>query len=165
MCSPQPSEPALIQHKRESFDGMRAYHTSEINHKQHTIDILKTVIVPVIAFYGGLITYSVSNHPKLWPVVAIGVGVVAFVWWFTDSLVTETCKKIDRDHLVYNKHRADYVDALGKLNLMSTHWDLLTEKEDGETGYAFTKKIIREFRWLIVGLAITGSILSCLVAY
>jgi len=143
---------------------MRAYHTSEINHKQHTIEILKTVIVPVIAFYGGLITYSVSNRPKFWMVVTISVAVIVFVWWFTDSLVTETCKKIDRDHSVYGKYRADYVDAMGRLKLTSTHWRPLTEEEDGETGYAHTKRILREFRWLIVGLAIAGSILSCLVA-
>ena len=60
----------LIDAANEAFAGMRAYHTSEISHKQQTVTILTTVL----AANGALIAagFGALDHVEVigWPVIA-----------------------------------------------------------------------------------------------
>jgi hypothetical protein len=43
----QPNEESLRENKREMFDGMRAYHQSEISHANHAITMLLGIAAAV----------------------------------------------------------------------------------------------------------------------
>ena len=47
---------------RQAFDGMRAYHNSEIAHKKDAIEILKTILTTTVLVYGGLVGLVVSRQ-------------------------------------------------------------------------------------------------------
>ena len=42
--------------KREAFDGMRAYHQSEIAHKKDAIDIIKAILATTVVIFIGLVS-------------------------------------------------------------------------------------------------------------
>ena len=44
------------------FDGMRAYHQSEIAHKKDAIDILKSILTTTILIDGALISTIISKN-------------------------------------------------------------------------------------------------------
>jgi len=101
-----------VENKREMFDGMRAYHTSEIAHTQHAIQILlallaaaATVVVALLfpqteLQQTTLIAWSMTGIVSL---CAVGVAFFAHL-------------KISADHRTYANFGREYVatsDALG----------------------------------------------------
>src|SRR5690606_39857689 len=65
------------QNKREAFDGMRAYHQSEILHKGHAIEVLKTILTAILTIYVGLAASAVSGQIE--KKVIIGTAIIVFI--------------------------------------------------------------------------------------
>lgn len=105
----------LCEHKRELFDLMRAYHTSEISHVGHGITILLAILAASISAIGLYLTYPMVLPPP-WKCI------VFFLIAASSILVTIfTQKKIDADHERYMEYRRSYerlVEHMGFTNLI-----------------------------------------------
>ncbi len=156
--------------KREAFDAMRAYHASEIAHKGHTIEILKTLLQLVIVVYGGLIGLTLTG--RIQPRLAFLADILLFiVILFTTFFVNHyTKKKIDEDHRSYEKHREEYKQEYRKLSLhqdlqaegYQPHW--IAETNRSRSGYFYTKKVLNALQAIIITAAIAGGIFVGLIA-
>jgi hypothetical protein len=154
------------QNKREAFDAMRAYHQSEIAHKAHTVEVIKTLLTVVVGAYGGLIALILkaelapSYAQATAALLLLGVsGTVLYV-------VCKTNEKIEADHQAYEAHRAEYLAERQLLKIdevfapigYQTHWR--PRDVDHPSGYSFTKRITVALGWIVVLAAILGAILS-----
>jgi hypothetical protein len=157
------------QNKREAFDGMRAYHQSEIAHKGHTVEVIKTLLTVVVSAYGGLIALVLSGKiSRCNSIAAAGVffGCVAFGVCY---VIYETNKKIDKDHDSYENNRSEYLAERSLLGIDSdfdssykTHWQQRAKATP--TGYDYTKRLNRALGAIVVATAAIGTFLAVLAA-
>jgi hypothetical protein len=89
----------LRENKREAFDGMRAYHASEINHANNAITALLAVAAAVGA---AAVAMLFPDHPV--------AHVRAVAWWFFFGVLmlalviaATTHIKISGDHVTYER--------------------------------------------------------------
>lgn len=162
---PMPNRTAHEQNKREAFDGMRAYHQSEIAHKKDAIDILKTILTSSLSLFTGLLaTVFVAKIDTTyilyvsWIVTAL-VGVAAW------NIVHSTNRKIDQDHARYQKYAQEYTlerriigleDDLEKQGHTSA-WVAVTQ--GGKSGYHHTKNILTGLGWIVFMVAFVASVI------
>ena len=165
MCSPTDDLPRRQTHeanKREAYDGMRAYHHSEIAHKKDAVDIIKTILTTTIILYAGLVGSSVAGE------IAVCLALVA-AWLIAILVVIGVCtiviftnKKIDQDNKRYRKYRDEYVrerQFLGleqdlSLNGYTSAW--VEQQDPNRTGYHHTKNILRAFAAIVIVVALVG---------
>lgn len=157
------------QNKREAFDGMRAYHQSEIAHKGHTVEVIKTLLTVVVSAYGGLIALIVSGKVSRCNGVAAAVMFFACVAIVVYYVVRETNLKIDEDHNRYEDHRSEYLAERRLLqidsafdNAYKTHWQ--TRAKDSPTGYSLTKRLNRALGAIVVAAAAIGAFLAVMAS-
>jgi Ca2+/Na+ antiporter len=158
-------DPLHEQNKREAFDGMRAYHQSEIAHKGHTVEVIKTLLTVVVSAYGGLVALILGGKVSRCNGVAAAAVFFVCVAIVVFYVVRETNKKIDKDHDSYENHRSEYLAERRLLDIDSafgneytTHWQ--PRAKDSPTGYSFTKRLTRALGWIVVGAALIGTILA-----
>lgn len=169
MVTTQLNQDDLQRHeanKREAFDGMRAYQASEIAHKAHTVDVIKTFLTLVVGAYGGLITLILKA--ELAPDYAkIASGLLLLgIFFVVGYVVYKTNAKIDSDHRSYEAHRDEYLAERRLLELDSalsavghtTHW--VPRPLNARSGYAYTKNLTFALGAIVVLAAVFGSILS-----
>ena len=110
---------------RISFDAMRAYHTSEIEHKLHAIEMLKSIITAAILTYSALIGYSFIEDKYFYPIVSIVISVSLFIVLFCAvwQIVNITIRKINGDNNRYEKYRNECLIARKYLGLTSMYDD------------------------------------------
>ncbi len=149
-----PSEDALRESKRELFDGMRAYHESEISHANHAI----TMLLAVAAGAGAVVLailfpQTASPHQNE---IAWGLFVVVAV--LSVSIAGTAHFKIGADHKIYVNFGAEYVktsELLGfyaAIQIGNTHEALKKSRAIGQgTGYRKTQAII----WVFAGVVST----------
>ncbi len=153
------------QNKREAFDGMRAYHTSEIEHKGHTVEVIKTLLTVVVSAYGGLIALILNNKASRCQGVGAAIVLLMFVAVVVFIVLHYTNKKIDSDHNSYENHRSEYIAERKLLESDSlfgegykTHWQ---PRSAGVTsGYSHTKRLNFAFGSIVIAAALIGSILA-----
>jgi hypothetical protein len=147
--------------KREAFDGMRAYHQSEISHKQDAITILQTLLTSTILIYGGLIGAIIARELDPDFGLAAGVFLVLLIGAAVILVVAITNKKIDADNGRYRQFRSEY---LAERHLLGLDDDLKGDASAWSKptaavgGYHHTKAILRVFGGLVVGASIVGAI-------
>ncbi|MGF1640772.1 MAG: hypothetical protein ACFCUO_07465 [Rhodospirillales bacterium] len=151
------------QHKREAFDGMRAYHQSEISHKKDAIDILKAVLTSILVVYGGIVGALITKQIEYRLAISISVIILIFILAIVIGLVYSTNEKIDQDNKRYRSFRKEYINEIKALNLESDRIQNKLESawadniDESKTGYHYTKVIIRLFGILVVGTAAMGT--------
>jgi hypothetical protein len=151
--------------KREAFDGMRAYHQSEIFHKKDCIDILKSILTSTLAVYGSIIGLAYSEKIQYNQALSTACIILFFTMTAVFGVVWSTNKKIDQDNMRYGKYRDEYKLERLMLRLEEDMWErsyisAWFEPHDvRKTGYHHTKVILRCFGWLIIGSASIGTML------
>ncbi|RYY93310.1 MAG: hypothetical protein EON61_25180, partial [Alphaproteobacteria bacterium] len=92
---------------KEAFEGMRAYHRSEIDHKRDAIAILTTVLAGngglVAAGFGALSRASAIGWG---PIAIIAITVFATTAILVQKIMSATQKKIEADGNRYKEFRA-----------------------------------------------------------
>lgn len=151
--------------KREAFDGMRAYHQSEIFHKKDCIDILKSILTSTLAVYGSIIGLAYSEKIQHNQALSTALIILFFTVTAVFGVVWSTNRKIDQDNMRYRKYRDEYKLERLMLRLEEDMWEhsyisAWFEPHDAhKTGYHHTKVILRCFGWLIIGCASIGTTL------
>lgn len=146
----------------EAFQGMRAYHRSEIDHKRDAITVLTTVLAGngglVAAGFGGL-----ENAAKIGWAPMLGVAVVVFLAtaFLTIRIARETNAKIVADGDRYKEFKAQSIAAKTLLGLYAE----ITTEHGTETvlkpaqpglGQAKTQRILDAFVLLVVIFSFVG---------
>jgi len=96
------------QNKRELFDGMRAYHSSEHQHKRDAINFLKTILTVSVGAQAALLgaVYTPELTVAHVEILALGIVFVTAVALFITCYFTN--KKIEADHAVYAVFGEEY---------------------------------------------------------
>lgn len=159
MTEPEkPSMSDLAENKREMFDGMRAYHESEIQHANHAITMLLAISGAVGAVV--LTMLSPQDAPKHMSLVA---------WWlffvtltFSIIIALSAHIKINADHSRYADFGREYVKTSILLGFYEKQVELNdngTKKQEylkisqtiGQgTGYQLTQGIIWAFACMLI---------------
>jgi Ca2+/Na+ antiporter len=157
------------QNKREAFDGMRAYHQSEIAHKGHTVEVIKTLLTVVVSAYGGLIALLLSGKVSRCNGVAAAIMVLVFVGFVVWYVIHETNRKIDKDHDSYEMHRREYLAERRLLNIDSafgdeytTHWQ--PRPTDSHSGYFVTRGLTLALGAIVVAAAVIGTVFAVIAS-
>ncbi len=159
------------QNKREAFDGMRAYHQSEILHKGHAIEVLKTILTAILTIYVGLAASAVSGQIE--KKVIIGTAIIVFIATSVCAIliVWATNRKIDHDNARYEAFREEYRAERRILGLenelqqkggFSSKW--MEAHDRKASGYSVTKLILNIFAGTLSVVSLVGSVLVVLVA-
>lgn len=151
--------------KREAFDGMRAYHSSEIEHKKDAIEILKTILTSSILIYSGLLAAIYGKLVKNEYIICLDFVVTALIVMSVFTIVWTTIVKINADNKRYGEYRAEYVierDILGleddlKAMQFTSKW--LKPSDPDKTGFHFTKLILIWYGITILTIAAVGAII------
>lgn len=151
--------------KREAFDARRAYHNSEIAHKKDAVEILKTVLTIIILVYGGLIGLVFSDKIDVCLARHISLALLIFISLSVYIIVMITNKKIDKDHQRYKDYTEEHFferkflkidDDLEKVGYKPVNISQLINPD--KSGYEYTKDILIAFGFIIVFVAIIGSV-------
>lgn len=147
---------------KEAFEGMRAYHRSEIDHKRDAIAIITTVL----AGNGGLVAAGFGALGRAsgigWTIIA-GVAVLVFTATvvLVQQIMTATQKKIEADGLRYQEFKAQSIAAKRLLGLYKP----ITTEHGTETvlkepmpsaGKAKTQRILDVFFQLVIVFSLVG---------
>lgn len=112
----------LLENYRICFDAMRAYHSSEIHHKAHTIDILKSVITAAVIMHSGILGYVFIEDQYFNEKIGIAATLLLFivlsitVW----VIIRSTIIKIYGDSNRYEKYRNEGIIMRNQLGLSKT---------------------------------------------
>jgi phage shock protein PspC (stress-responsive transcriptional regulator) len=141
------------QNKREAFDAMRAYHLSEISHKGHAIDILKSIMTTVLTVYAGLVVSFATDaiDPQIIRLISLLIFLTTSV--FSHLIVWATNEKIASDNTRYDAFREEYKAERRILCLdqellgaeFQSAW--LTPQDRKRSGYQFTARILKIIAW------------------
>jgi hypothetical protein len=151
--------------KREAFDGMRAYHQSELSHKKDAIEILKTILTSCILVFTGLLASVYTGLAKVEYVVYLSIAISIITGIAAFLIVHTTNKKIDQDNKRYRRYLEEYV---AERHILALNDDLeaigyksiwIVPDNPGKTGFHYTKLILIWFGWVIFIIAITGSVI------
>ncbi len=121
-----PDKSALIKNKRECFDGMRAYHQSEISHTHHAITMLLS-IVAVVSTVAVAILFPERPSPHA-AVIAWGLFIAALILGGTVALAAHI--KIKRDHRVYATFGTEYMKTAVLLGFYGDSKELPKSKDE-----------------------------------
>lgn len=146
--------------KREMFDGMRAYHESEISHSHHAI----TMLLAIAGAAGAVVLAMLfpQKTPQHLTEIAWGLVIVVTVLSLTVALTTHL--KIKSDHKTYETYGKQYVltsQLLGfydEMEIEGTKTSVKTSKNIGQ-GRGYRKTLI-----IIWAFAIEITILTLLFA-
>lgn len=162
-----PTMSDLSENKREMFDGMRAYHQSEISHANHAITMLLA-----IAAAAGAVALAVL-FPQTPPrhVHEIVWGLWLAVTCFAGTIAWTAHVKINSDHATYAIFGAEYVKTSEALGFYQKGVGPDgTEQEVGlklnrhigrGEGYRNTQAIVWSFAAVLVMLVLLFAVLVC----
>ena len=148
--------------KREAYDGMRAYHQSELAHKKDAVDILKTILTTSVVIFGGLVGFVMSARINATIVIVAAWTIAVLISLAVGVIVFFTNKKIDEDNRRYRKYRDEYIkereligleDDLKKAGYISAYVEAGCPEK---TGYHHTKNILKSFGCIVIVVAIVG---------
>jgi hypothetical protein len=155
-----PDIEALRENKREMFDGMRAYHLSEISHANHAI----TMLLGVAAAAGAVaLAFLFPQQPVVHAHIILW-GLAAVVAVVCSTIALTTCIKIGADHEIYANYGTEYV----KTSVLLGFYDPV-EIEGASTLLKLSREIgknrgYRKTQWIIWAFAAVNSILTFLFA-
>lgn len=157
----QADDSVHIANMRQAFDGMRAYHNSEIAHKKDAIEILKTILTTTVLVYGGLVGLVVSQQIDGCFAFRTSIVLIFCVILAVFFIAHITNIKIDNDNKRYRDFFKEYLverELLLVEEYVRKAGIIYPPHDPNKTGYHHTKKIIRRFGFIIVTVAIIGSV-------
>jgi len=171
------------QNKREAFDGMRAYHQSEIAHKGHAVEMLKAILSASILVYGGLFGLVLSQQINLDLIQMAAILTILINSAIAFSISNITNIKIKNDNIrycIYNfeyrKERellgleADLIDVdfisesqrINNINLKNpttkTNKEQCEKMSNMDSGHKYTQNILVNFALMITVVCIIGTL-------
>lgn len=154
----------LSENKREMFDGMRAYHQSEINHENHAITMLLAISAAAGAVVLAILFPQVTpNHVSE---IAWGLWIVTSVFAITIAVTAHI--KISGDHKVYAGFGEEYVRTCELLGFYKRadgsreEAGLKKNRNIGQgKGYRKTQAIIWSFAIVLIVLTFLFATLVC----
>lgn len=145
----QPTQSQLEQNKREMFDGMRAYHESEISHANNAI----TMLLAIAGGAGAVVLAILFPHDPPAHIREIAFGLFLFVLLLGLIVAWSTHSKISADHARYAEFGAEYVATSKLLGFYSS--GLKTHENIGQgKGYRKTQIIIWAFASALICLTL-----------
>lgn len=155
-------EEILRENKRECFDGMRAYHQSEISHANHAI----TMLLAMAAAVGAVVVAILfpENPPAHVCEIAWGLFVVVLILGSTIAVTAHI--KISGDHAVYASFGAEYVETSKQLGLYTGSYVTMKDGQSVEQPPIKTNETIgqgsgyRKTQWIIWSFAGVLAVLS-----
>ncbi len=156
----RPDVEALRANKREMFDGMRAYHQSELSHANYAI----TMLLAVAAAAGAVIVaitfpqHPVEHQPEIvW-------GLVVAVAAITLTISITATSKIGADHATYALYGREYMATCRLLGFYEKSDDtkaLKTSTTIGQgSGYRKTQQIIWAFAGVLNVLVLAFALMA-----
>jgi len=155
-------EETLRENKRECFDGMRAYHQSEISHANHAITMLLAMAAAISAVVVAILfPESPPTH-----VHEIAWGLFVVVTALGSTIAGTAHIKISADHVVYANFGSEYVKTAERLGLYETSSTMTdgqsvkldaikANREIGQgKGYRKTQGIIWAFAGVLAALSL-----------
>jgi hypothetical protein len=154
----RPAASDLAENKREMFDGMRAYHQSEISHANHAI----TMLLAIAGAAGAAVLAILfpESPPPYTNEIAWGLGIAVTVLALT--IATTTHIKISGDHRAYASYGDEYVktarllgfyDDVVPIKNSSRKATIKTNPKIGHgKGYRRTQFIIWSFSIVLIAL-------------
>lgn len=171
METAMPMEDILRENKRECFDGMRAYHQSEISHANHAI----TMLLAMAAAIGAVVVAILFPDSPPAHVHEIAWALFAVVVILGGTIAGTAHIKISGDHAVYANFGAEYMATSVRLGLYessSTTVDgqpvtqnaIKTSTNIGRgIGYKQTQRIIWAFAGVLAALSFFFAVtISCI---
>jgi hypothetical protein len=163
----------LRENKRECFDGMRAYHQSEISHANHAI----TMLLAMAAAIGAVVVAILFPQTPPAHIHEIAWGLFVVVLALGATIAGTAHIKISGDHAVYAAFGAEYVITSEQLGLYEgssittadgkseAQKPIKTNKSIGQgTGYRKTQGIIWVFAGVLAVLTLLFAVaVSCIV--
>ncbi|PTQ80741.1 hypothetical protein C8R28_10364 [Nitrosomonas ureae] len=157
-----PTMSDLAENKREMFDGMRAYHQSEISHAHHAITMLLAISAAAGAVVLAILFPQIT--PKHVQEIAWGLWVVVSIFAVTVAWTAHI--KISSDHQIYARFGAEYVKTCELLGFYDpVEWSaqktsIKTDKKIGQgKGYRKTQAIIWSFAAALIALTLLFALL------
>jgi len=162
---------------RIAFDAMRAYHTSEIEHKKDMITILNSILLVIVSIYAGIYYYIIYVFPKSNKSLLI-IGILIILLCCTllalliNSLKKQNNAKIKSDNDHYESFREECRIERDLLGLTKTlkkknqnipfYWEQIKEikKDRDGTGYLKTIKIISMYCTMLLIMVFAMTILG-----
>ena len=161
----------LIDAADEAFAGMRAYHASELTHKQQTVTILTTILAGngalIAAGFGALDHIGVIG----WEVIclaALGVFVATFVC--ASLILDATIQKMNADAVRYDDYKQISIRARTLLGLYEPmkvgdrEETVYPEVKSGQ-GSAKSKRVLWTFYWMVIIFTLAGWLAVCAAWY
>jgi hypothetical protein len=152
--------------KREAFDGMRAYHQSEISHKKDAIDILKTLLTTVVLLFAGLVAAAYKQIAPSDSVIYLAWGLAGLNILAALATTLTTNMKITQDNKRYSAYTLEYKierDIIGLEDDLKAynHQSKWIEEKPGKnkSGYHYTKLILTWFAITVSMIGVAGAIL------
>lgn len=150
----------LTENKREMFDGMRAYHQSEISHANHAITMLLAIAGAAGAVVSAILfsEHLVSQHPLI-DITKIAWGLFITVAVLALTIATTVHIKISGDHDAYAAFGKEYVETSKRLGFYTEPDKIKTDDKIGESkGYRRTQKIIWSFAIVLIVLTLVFAV-------
>jgi len=168
--------------KREAYDGMRAYHQSEIAHKGHAVEMLKAILSASILVYGGLFGLVLSQQITLNLIQMAAVLTILINSAIAYSIANITNIKIKNDNIryciyyfEYRKERellgldADLLEAgfksesqrINELNSGKTDkpiQEICKSLSNSDSGHKYTQNILIHFAFMTTVVCIIGTL-------
>lgn len=152
----------LESNKRESFDGMRAYHESERSHLQNALQMMWRNTLPVVVVPNAalLIQEDIESH-----IVIISSFITLIIAYLIVRSIYKSAKeKIIADNSVYNMFGKDYAKTCELLqflepveingnNIQIKGWPKGGGPGTGK-GYDLTVKIVRHSAYAFISIPI-----------
>jgi hypothetical protein len=158
----KPTDDALRENKREMFDGMRAYHESEMSHANYGF----TALLAVAGADGAVITSLLFAERMPAHALAILWGLFAIVTVLCLVISATTHLKIDPDHEVYANFGAEYVatsQILGFYDPVQVDGKNILLKTNPRIGQGAGYRKTQFMIWgLSIGIAM-GTLIFCLM--
>jgi hypothetical protein len=163
----EPTMSDLAENKREMFDGMRAYHQSEISHTNHAITMLLAISGAAGAVVLAILFPQVTpNHV---PEIAWGLWVVTSALAMNVAVTAHV--KISSDHKVYAGFGDEYVRTCELLGFYECaegskkEIGLKKNRHIGQgKGYRKTQAIIWSFATTLIVLTFLFALSACCLA-
>ncbi|MDF2178989.1 hypothetical protein P2G88_12080 [Aliiglaciecola sp. CAU 1673] len=159
--------------KREMFDGMRAYHHSEHQHKRDALNFLRSVLTVSAGVYGVIIGSFFTPEFNIQYAQWLAWGMLLMVALVTYSTVSNANDKIEADHQVYANFGEEYTRfclilglhqkvKVGETEIAAKHISPSAPIGRGQ-GYKKTQNIITSQGIGVVLIALVLSLLITLI--
>ena len=152
---------------RLAFDAMRAYHSSEIEHKKDMITILNGIFVSIITVFAG-ITYCIvtKDYDKYNCFIFLFILAVATLYVIMILRLWKNSKhKIASDNARYEQFREECKKEREYLRLNTffgpgpTYWEMSSADRQG-AGHKVTRSIVDGYSTVLISIIVCLSIFS-----